>query len=61
MLPEALLDQIQALLADKAYAAMIKTPGSLGTAPGGSSDSTEVQSKATLGVRPRQVPLATPD
>ena len=48
-------------LADKAYAAMIKTPGSLGTAPGGSSDSTEVQSKGTLGVRSRQVLLATPD
>ena len=38
-----------------------KTPRSLGAAPSGSSDSTEVQSKRTLGVRTRQGSLVTPD
>ena len=61
VLQEALLDQIEALLADKAYAEKRKALGSLGGAPSGSSDSTEVQSKGPLGVRPGQVPLATSD
>ena len=51
VLLEFLWDQFQVLLADKAL-------GSLKGAPTGSSDSNEVPSKATLGVRPRQVPLA---
>ena len=49
VLLEALLDQIEAPCGQSLHC-KDKTPGSLRTAPGGSSNSTEVQSKGTLGV-----------
>ena len=61
MLLEALLDQIEALLADKAYAAKARLLDRLEEHQVEAVIPPKSNQKKTLGVRPRQVPLATPD
>ena len=61
MLLEALLDRIEALLADIAYAARARLLDRLEQHQVEAVIPPKSNQKEPLGVRPRQVPLAAPD